>query len=219
MQVRELPFSMKLIDFRIDEYSPKIGVVDVRSGEWVTVNGITFMTAKKETITEFGSWIISIREFIPDAISDSGNYLSSETEGAAPAAFVEIKDLLSETIITKGWISSGSYTVPIKHLYIDKQYVMVMLRPEAERFSSDIIIDSDKEYDTILLEVNRPHKMKGYNLYQLSYDERMGKWSRTSVVEAVKDPWLTVVYVGVFMLLAGAAYIFWIGNEQKMDTR
>jgi hypothetical protein len=163
--------------------------------------------------------MISIEKFIPDAISDSGNYTPLEAEGAAPAAFVEVKDVLTEKIIAEGWLSSGSYNVPFKHLNIDDQYVMVMLKPQAERFSSDIIVDSGQEYDTILLEVNRPFKIKGYHIYQLSYDEGMGKWSKISVVEAVKDPWLTVVYVGIFMLLGGAAYIFWIGNEQKKEVR
>ena len=84
-----------------------------------------------------------------------------------------------------------------------------------EKFSSDIVFSHNQESDTATIEVNKPYKIKGYNIYQLSYDEQMGKWSRVSVVEAVKDPWLPVVYFGIFLLLGGAAYLFWIGNEPK----
>jgi len=216
MEVNELPFSMKLIDFRIDEYLPKIGIVNLTSGELISDDGLKVFTANEGSMTKFRDWTISVTDFISDAVPDSGNYIFSDFEGTAPAAFVEVKDFLSDTLI-KGWISSGSYIVPFKHLFLDKQHVMVMLTPEAKRFNSDIIVDSGKEYDTISLEVNRPYKIKGYTIYQFSYNEQMGKWSKTSVVEAVKDPWLTAVYAGIFMLLAGAAYIFWIGNEQKKN--
>ena len=56
---------------------------------------------------------------------------------------------------------------------------------------------------------------KAGKLYQLSYDERMGKWSQVSVIEAVRDPWLPIVYFGIFLLLAGAMYLFWIGQDIK----
>ena len=37
----------------------------------------------------------------------------------------------------------------------------------------------------------------------MSYDDRMGRWSELSVVELISDPWLPVVYVGIFLLIAG----------------
>jgi hypothetical protein len=57
----------------------------------------------------------------------------------------------------------------------------------------------------------------GYSLYQLSYDENYGKWSAISVIEAVKDPWLPAVYLGIFMMLAGSVYLFWKGNEIRKE--
>jgi hypothetical protein len=42
------------------------------------------------------------------------------------------------------------------------------------------------------------------DIYQYGYDESMGKYSRQSVFELVRDPWLPLVYTGIFMLLAGA---------------
>jgi len=31
----------------------------------------------------------------------------------------------------------------------------------------------------------------------------MGRWSERSVVELISDPWLPVVYTGIFMLIIG----------------
>ena len=218
MVIHKLPFSIKLIDFRIDEYLPKIGVFSITSGELISSDGSTVFTVDREGPIEFGNWTININKYIPDAISDSGNYIPSDMEGAAPAAFIEVKHVLSDTLL-QGWLSSGSYIMPAKYIILDNEHVMVMLKPEAERFCSEIVVDNGVRHDTILLEVNRPYKVRGYNLYQLSYNEKMGKWSKTSVIEAVKDPWLPYVYIGIFMLLTGAAYIFWVGNEPKKNVR
>ena len=57
----------------------------------------------------------------------------------------------------------------------------------------------------------------GWKMYQLSYDERFGKYSTTSTIEFVKDPWLPVVYLGVFMMIGGAIYLFFIGNIKSRN--
>ncbi len=103
-----------------------------------------------------------------------------------------------------------------QHLPLDQHNYLVMAFPEPEKYSSDIIIQSQDGTELpITLEVNKPFKYEGWELYQLSYDDTMGKWSRLSVIEAVRDPWLPVVYTGIFLLLAGAVYLFWIGREKK----
>lgn len=42
----------------------------------------------------------------------------------------------------------------------------------------------------------------------MSYDETKGKWSRMSVFELVRDPWLPIVYTGILMMIAGAIGLF-----------
>jgi cytochrome c biogenesis protein ResB len=92
-----------------------------------------------------------------------------------------------------------------------------MNQPEPEKYASEIILLQDNKTDSVIIEVNKPYHIKGYSLYQLSYDESYGKWSETSVIEAVKDPWLPVVYIGIFMMLAGSLYLFWKGNEIRKE--
>ena len=60
--------------------------------------------------------------------------------------------------------------------------------------------------DTI--RVNKPLTVRGWKIYQYSYDEARGQESDISVFELVRDPWLPYVYIGIFMMLAGALSIF-----------
>lgn len=64
--------------------------------------------------------------------------------------------------------------------------------------------------DTI--RVNKPLAVRGWKIYQYSYDEARGNESSISVFELVRDPWLPYVYAGIFMMLAGAVSLFASGN-------
>lgn len=65
------------------------------------------------------------------------------------------------------------------------------------------------------IEVNKPFKVNGWKIYQLSYNEQMGKWSNVSVFELVRDPWLSVVYVGIYLLIIGAIGMFLTASKKK----
>ena len=73
------------------------------------------------------------------------------------------------------------------------------------RFASDIQIltKSGKNIQTTV-EVNKPVEVDGWKIYQYGYDTQMGAMSRTSILELVSDPWLPLVYAGIYMMLAGA---------------
>ena len=60
--------------------------------------------------------------------------------------------------------------------------------------------------DTI--RVNKPLTVGGWKIYQYSYDEAKGGMSDISILELVRDPWLPYVYLGIFMMLAGAVWLF-----------
>jgi hypothetical protein len=94
--------------------------------------------------------------------------------------------------------------------------VLILTQPEPKKYSSKLIVYSDSiTSDTVTLEVNSPYSVKGWDIYQSAYDDTKGKWSTLSVIEAVNDPWLPIVYFGVAMLIAGALYLFWIGKDKK----
>jgi hypothetical protein len=43
----------------------------------------------------------------------------------------------------------------------------------------------------------------------------MGPMSQTSILELVSDPWLPLVYTGIYMMLAGAVCMFLKGKKVK----
>ena len=74
-----------------------------------------------------------------------------------------------------------------------------------KRFASDIqILTKTGKNILTTVEVNKPVKVNGWEIYQYGYDTQMGAMSRTSILELVRDPWLPFVYTGIYMMLAGA---------------
>lgn len=74
-----------------------------------------------------------------------------------------------------------------------------------KRFASDITVyteDGNAVRGTV--EVNKPLKVSGWKIYQYGYDVRYGAESPYSVFQLVRDPWLPWVYLGIFMMIAGA---------------
>ena len=83
-----------------------------------------------------------------------------------------------------------------------------------KRFASDIIITPNSpltshpspltSHFVATVEVNKPVEVDGWKIYQYGYDTQMGAMSEYSILELVSDPWLPLVYTGIYMMLAGA---------------
>ena len=86
-----------------------------------------------------------------------------------------------------------------------------------KRFASEIQIltKSGKNIQTIV-DVNKPVEVEGWKIYQYGYDTQMGAKSRISILELVSDPWLPLVYTGIYMMLAGAVCMFIIGGRKRV---
>ncbi len=85
-----------------------------------------------------------------------------------------------------------------------------------KRFASDVVVTgkSGKEM-TAVIEVNKPIEVDGWKMYQYGYDEEAGTESTVSVLELVKNPWLPLVYAGIFMMLAGAFLMLFTGFKRE----
>ena len=79
------------------------------------------------------------------------------------------------------------------------------------RFASEvrILTQTGKNFEATV-EVNKPVSVDGYKIYQYGYDEQAGPASQFSILELVRDPWLPAVYIGIFMMLIGAACMLFI---------
>lgn len=77
------------------------------------------------------------------------------------------------------------------------------------RYASEIVIRT-KMGETLdkTVDVNKPAEVNGWKIYQYGYDTEMGAASTTSILELVSDPWLPLVYGGIYMMLAGALCLF-----------
>ena len=213
----ELPFALRLDNFTIDEYLPKLAVYDARTGELIK-DGKQLLISPIDTLSPnitFQNWEVEVKQFIESATKTEDGYIYSELEGSAPAAYLTVKHL-SQSELIEGWVSCGSFTTEGEYLWLSPMTVLVMTVPEARRYASDLTVFTRKaEPFSLTIEVNNAPKIEGWRVYQLSYDQSKGKWSDISVLEVIRDPWLPVVYAGIFLLLAGALYIFWIGKDIK----
>jgi hypothetical protein len=74
-----------------------------------------------------------------------------------------------------------------------------------KRFASDIsVYTEDGKNLRGTVEVNQPLKVNGWKIYQYGYDVVKGPESTYSVFKLVKDPWIAWVYLGIFLMIAGA---------------
>ena len=85
-----------------------------------------------------------------------------------------------------------------------------------KRFASEIQIltKTGKNIETTV-DVNKPYEVDGWKIYQYGYDTQMGAESQISILEFVSDPWLPLVYTGIYMMLAGAVCMFVIGGRRR----
>ena len=209
----ELPFAIYLNDFLIEEYNPKLALVDNKTGTIAHNDGKNLYLVEKGETYHFHNFEVKIEDFLPNAIRFGTRYEAVNEMGSPPAAKITVKNSEIDSIQI-AWISSGSFRYPYESIKISEDYSIVMTIPEVKKFSSDIdILTIEGERISTVLEVNKPFKYNGWKIYQLSYDDKKGKWSDLSVIELVKDPWLPVIYIGIFMMIAGAIYMFWTGNK------
>jgi len=77
-------------------------------------------------------------------------------------------------------------------------------------YMSDVTVRNKSDlvrHDTI--RVNKPLSVHGWKIYQYDYEEaKGGNMGDVSIFELVRDPWLPYVYLGIFMMLAGAVWLF-----------
>jgi hypothetical protein len=213
--VIQLPFALELLKFDIEEYNPQIAIADSHTGGLSNQSQLPLPHIEAGKTVTLLDWTIYIEEFLPMAMHVDGEFVNSEETGAPPFAKVRAVNAVSGEI-HEGWISCGSFMFNPEYLFLDGRNILVMTMPEPKKYQSHVtaLTNTDAPRE-LFIEVNKPPTVEGWKLYQLSYNQQMGKWSDISILEIVRDPWLPVVYFGFILLFIGAAYIFWIGKELK----
>lgn len=216
----ELPLAIELKNFTIDEYPPKLMVIDNTTGKALPEGQPTNLLVEEAPLSDnLLDWTLEVTDFIPMAAcvadKDTVNFVGFQTEGATSALYVKALNH-KDGSRREGWVSSGNYMFPYVTLPLSDSEILVMPEREPKRFASEVTVyTQDKQKKDALIEVNQPFSIAGWKIYQLSYDETRGKWSETSIFELVRDPWLPVVYTGICMMLAGAVCLFIFAPKKK----
>lgn len=84
-----------------------------------------------------------------------------------------------------------------------------------KRFASEIeVLTRSGKHIQATVDVNRPVAVEGWKIYQYGYDTLTGGMSQMSVLEIVSDPWLPLVYAGIYMMLCGAVCMLVVKREK-----
>ena len=220
----ELPLAIQLEKFTIDEYPPKLLIINSKTGKSIPAKNPEIVLVDKHFREgKLLKWRIRVRQNLPLAApvvtSDTVRYVGWGSSGAVTALLVEAQPMQGDRAVGKplvGWVTCGSYLFPFQELKLTKDLSLVMARREPERYASRIHVYTRSQKNIVAtVEVNKPVSVDGWRIYQLSYDESMGRWSETSTFELVKDPWLPAVYVGIYLLLAGAVLTFIFSQKRR----
>ena len=145
----ELPFSIRLKEFTLDEYPPQIKIVSggAPSKEYMTIEG-------EKSNGKIGQWQIECTQYIDMAgrkPNDSA-YIEMNHVGATTAAYIKATDGKQSA---EGWVSCGSHIFAAATLPLPNGEELIMPRREIKKFLSKIEIERDGEKQTYDIAVNK----------------------------------------------------------------
>lgn len=227
--VHELPVAIQLDKFTIDEYPPKLMMIDSNGSPVPAKKPQTLLIDSTFSRGQLQGWTVTVKKRIDNAIpnkyvytdtvSQKGGtvaYSAHKMPGAACALLVRLK---KGGKTYEGWVTSGSYLFSWQGLKADNGLTLVMGQREPKRYSSKVeIYTKDGKNLQAEIEVNHPYTVNGWKIYQYSYNEQMGKWSTLSIFELVRDPWLPVVYIGILLLGIGAIGMLFVKRNRQTST-
>ncbi len=202
-----LPFRIKLIDFKMETYSPKLAIID-EGGVFLPKGKPEFWDVDTLS-TSFSILDINFEliKYINQSIELNGSYYSMPDNSLPPAALIKKPD---------GKTSWTSCANTHQLTQINDSMRLVMLSPEAKYFASNIELFTPLN-DTIkaTIAVNSPLHYGSWSIYQSSYDDKAGKASKLSIFQLVYDPWKKASEIGLILLLIGAVTLFWRMPKSK----
>ena len=148
----------------------------------------------------------AIRHFPISILSHLGLFLAMTTGTLSTADIQRVKMIAVKDSPEWRAISEDQHIVELPFTIKLKQFHMETYESgKPKRFASDIqVMTQSGQHIDATIDVNKPIEVEGWKIYQYGYDTQMGSMSQTSILELISDPWLPLVYAGIYMLLAGA---------------
>jgi len=205
----ELPFSIKLNNFRLEYYEidekfvPRLYITTqqgqdlqlaARAGEQISLGPGLGRLIIVHTFRNFKISIENGKKIITDSVK----------EGENPAVEVRIEPS-----------DANSYTRYVFERFagfnhgedgLNLSYLSQAPRIVRDYFSDVVVIENEKEAVSKTIEVNHPLHYGGYHFYQHSYDSENGDYTILSVTS---DSGLYTVYGGYWLLSLGVLWQFW----------
>ena len=161
--------------------------------------------------------IFNLKRDIPFLLNHLGLFLALTTATLGNADMQRVK--MITTIGEPEWRAlTAESSIKEMPLAIElKKFIMETYDDGSpKRFASEIqILTKTKKNIETTVDVNKPYEVDGWKIYQYGYDTQMGAQSQISILELVSDPWLPLVYTGIYMMLAGAVVLLLQGNNKK----
>ena len=214
-----LPITIALNDFDMEEYPPKLVIVDNKNLIMQPEKKpLFYQIDDKNNTGKLLDWDIEIQEYVHRAVNaeiEMTGYKETQMPGANPAAKVKATNRHTG-VASEGWVYYGNKMQTFEALRLNDNYSIVMTGSEPKRFVSNINIMSGKDDKQVVIEVNKPFRTGNWMIYQYGYDNKAGRLSAYSIFEIVYDPWLYGVYIGIGLLAAGSVCLLWSGGKKKI---
>jgi hypothetical protein len=198
---KELPFSLRLKDFRIEYYQPVYLHIQTREGrQWK----IPVEAGKEFPLGDEAGTIKIVKAFENFKIGkEEGKSVPFDdpSPGMNPALEVQITE--------PGGQAATQYVFERfpGHSHGQDKLLLSYHRVISDYISELQIVEGDKVVAEKDIEVNHPLRFGGYHFYQSSYDDKAGQYT---VLQVVSDTGLYVVYAGYWMLCIGVIWHMWL---------
>jgi len=200
-QIGELPFYVRLKDFRVEYYKPDhLQIQSWQGKSWK----IPVEIGKEILLGEDVGTIKVARKFesFKIKVEDGKNLPFDDPNSAAnPALEVEIKSPDGKAATRYVFERFPGHTRPEDKLHLRYQRIISDYISELQIIrNNEVVVEKG-------IEVNHPLHFGGYHFYQHSYDADAGKYT---ILMVVSDTGLNLVYAGFLMLCIGALWHFWL---------
>jgi len=206
----ELPFSIKLKDFRIEYYKSEYLQIQSSGGRsWtvpVEIGREVFLAPDLGSITVLRSF----ENFKIKIDGDKRVATDNDGSGSNPALEVQLKDPNGNTTTRYVFERFTAHARP------EDKLVLGYYRTPRDYISDLQVTKDDKILAEKSVEVNHPLHFGGYHFYQHSYDSDNEQYI---VLMVVSDSGLFPVYAGYVMLLVGVFQHFWLKDIFKKKQK
>ena len=213
-----LPFAITLKEFAMEEYPPKLYLLDTRQE---SSSEDFFLVEEATSEGEIDGWQLRVERVIDMAgrMPDSEEWIEMVHTGAAPAVYLKATNSATGESYS-GWVSCGSHIFEPSYLRLGERYAVAMPRRDAKRYLSRVDVEyMTGERQRFDIEVNHPARIGAWRIYQVGYDTARGRWSSVSVLECVKDGWYSAIHIALWLMLSAGVVMFVTAGGRSLSRK